>query len=150
MSRSRFALQGSCKITEKKPLIGSQPKSVTTLLSLSAVAYVAATGRGGRPPHASTLVRWITKGTRLRDGSRLRLRALRTPGGWRVAEDSLYEFYDALTRDRLGVDAHDDAGFSAAATAATPRRPSPVRRSAAEHRAASEKAAEFLRQLDPD
>src|SRR5690349_11197490 len=45
-------------------------------------------------------------------------RALRTPGGRRVAEDSLHESYGALTRDRLGVDAHDDAGSSAAATAA--------------------------------
>jgi hypothetical protein len=108
---------------------------------------VAATRRGGRPPHTSALTRWITKGTRLRDGCRLRLRALRTPGGWRVAEDSLHEFYGALTRDRLGVDARDDAGVSGDATATHPRRPSPGRRSAAERRAASERAAELLKAI---
>ena len=135
-------------MTEEKPLVGSQPKSVTTLMSLREAARVAATGRSGRPPHVSALVRWIKKGTSRRDGSRLHLRAIRTPGGWRVAEEWLQEFYDALTSDHLGVDAHDDAGISAAATATSSRRPSPGRRSASERRAASERAAEILRQLD--
>jgi hypothetical protein len=145
--RSGFALQGNREMTKETPSVGSQSKSVTILLTLRDAARVAATGRDGGPPHTSSLVRWITKGTRRRDGSRLRLRAVRAPGGWRTTESWVLEFYDALTRDRLGVDAHDD-GDDTFATATPPTRTaSPVPRSATERRAASERAAELLKQM---
>jgi hypothetical protein len=51
--------------------------------------------------HPSAVVRWIQKGTPLSTGSRLRLAAVRTPGGWRVKPEDLDQFLEALTADRL-------------------------------------------------
>ena len=51
--------------------------------------------------HPSAVVRWIQKGTPLSTGSRLRLAAIRTPGGWRVRREDLEQFLEALTADRL-------------------------------------------------
>jgi hypothetical protein len=51
--------------------------------------------------HPSAVVRWIQKGTPLSTGSRLRLAAVRTPGGWRVRPEDLEDFLEALTADRL-------------------------------------------------
>jgi hypothetical protein len=51
--------------------------------------------------HPSAVVRWIQKGTPLSTGSRLRLAAVRTPGGWRVRREDLEQFLEALTADRL-------------------------------------------------
>jgi hypothetical protein len=42
------------------------------------------------------------RGIALRDGSRLRLAATRTPGGWLVADEDLDHFLAALTADRTG------------------------------------------------
>jgi hypothetical protein len=51
--------------------------------------------------HPSAVVRWIQKGTPLSTGTRLRLAATRTPGGWRVRREDLEQFLEALTADRL-------------------------------------------------
>jgi hypothetical protein len=51
--------------------------------------------------HPSAVVRWIQKGTPLSTGTRLRLAATRTPGGWRVRREDLEHFLEALTADRL-------------------------------------------------
>jgi hypothetical protein len=51
--------------------------------------------------HPSAVVRWIQRGTPLSTGSRLRLAAVRTPGGWRVRREDLEQFLEALTADRL-------------------------------------------------
>jgi hypothetical protein len=51
--------------------------------------------------HPSAVVRWIQKGTPLSTGSRLRLAAVRTPGGWRVRPEDLEQFLEVLTADRL-------------------------------------------------
>jgi hypothetical protein len=56
----------------------------------------------GKPPHSCTLTRHILKGTRLKDGTVLKLRAKRTPGGWVVSREDIDEFIDRLTRDRCG------------------------------------------------
>lgn len=55
--------------------------------------------RLGNSPSAVT--RWIMKGASLRDGSRVRLEAIRTPGGWRVTQEALDAFFATLTEDRL-------------------------------------------------
>src|SRR5689334_20600797 len=102
-------------MTEEMPTAGM----LTRLMTLGQAARLAATGRGGKPPHVATVARWITKGVCLRDGTQLRLKALRTPGGWRVAERWVAEFFDALTRDRLGPDAPGDRDGAAAAAART-------------------------------
>jgi hypothetical protein len=55
----------------------------------------------GGPYHPATLSRWITTGAKLRTGSRLRLRATRTPAGWVTTADDVEDFFAALTADRL-------------------------------------------------
>jgi hypothetical protein len=65
--------------------------------------------------HPNSVNRWILKGTPLRDGSRLRLNATRTPGGWLVEQRDLDSFLALLTTDALGkpapidLKAHDAA-----------------------------------------
>ena len=59
----------------------------------------------GRPPHPSTLTRHILRGVRLNDGTTLKLRAKRTPGGWHVSREAVDEFIDRLTADRCGTPA---------------------------------------------
>src|SRR5262245_330663 len=50
----------------------------------------------------SAVVRWIQKGTLLADGTRLKLEAIATPGGWRVSREALDAFLEAVTADRAG------------------------------------------------
>jgi hypothetical protein len=66
------------------------------LLSVSKAGRLA-----GVSPSAAT--RWITDGVALRDGQRLKLKAIRLPGGYRTTEQWLDEFVAALTRDRTGA-----------------------------------------------
>jgi hypothetical protein len=52
--------------------------------------------------HPAIVTRWIMRGIVLHDGSRLRLAATRTPGGWLVADEDLDHFLARLTADRMG------------------------------------------------
>jgi hypothetical protein len=54
--------------------------------------------------HPSAPVRWIQDGIILTSGERLRLEAVRTPGGWRVRRDRLDRFLGVITEDRLRPD----------------------------------------------
>jgi hypothetical protein len=54
--------------------------------------------------HPSAPVRWIQDGALLSTGERLRLVALRTPGGWRVRREDLDRFLETVTADRLRPD----------------------------------------------
>jgi hypothetical protein len=59
--------------------------------------------------HPSAPVRWMRRGTVLSDGTRLFLRFVRLPGGYRVKPEWLDEFLAALTADRhRGTDAPGD------------------------------------------
>jgi hypothetical protein len=58
--------------------------------------------RNGRPVHPSTIIRWITKGARLQDGSILKLRAKRFPGSWAVSDADFDDFIATLTADKCG------------------------------------------------
>ncbi len=58
--------------------------------------------RGDRPVHIATVIRYVTTGVALSDGSRLKLRAVRFPGGWRSTWPWVQEFIDRLTADRTG------------------------------------------------
>jgi hypothetical protein len=49
----------------------------------------------------STVIRWITRGALLSSGERLRLKALRAPGGWQVAMEWVDDFLETLTADRM-------------------------------------------------
>jgi hypothetical protein len=66
-----------------------------------AVRYVPS-GRDGRTISPAALVRWIKEGSKLRDGSRLKLKATRMPGGWLTSQAWVREFLDALTADKNG------------------------------------------------
>jgi hypothetical protein len=68
--------------------------------------------------HPNSVNRWILKGAALRDGSRHRLVALRTPGGWLVEQRDLDSFLDRLTSDALGNPAPVDSRAHDAASAA--------------------------------
>ena len=57
--------------------------------------------RKGVSPSAVT--RWILTGAALRNGSRLKLKAIRLPGGFRTTQPWLDEFVETLTRDRTGA-----------------------------------------------
>jgi hypothetical protein len=59
--------------------------------------------------HPASITRWILKGAALRDGSRHRLVALRTPGGWLVEQRDLDSFLALLTTDALGKPAPVDS-----------------------------------------
>jgi hypothetical protein len=74
------------------PLIGRPPAEVARNLG---------PGRNGRPIHPSSVIRWIVDSVRLSNGARLRLRASRLPGGWRINDDDLRDFVAAVTADRL-------------------------------------------------
>jgi hypothetical protein len=52
----------------------------------------------------SAPIRWIQKGALLNDRSRLRLQAVRTPGGWRIRRDWLDDFLEAIADDRRRPD----------------------------------------------
>jgi hypothetical protein len=58
--------------------------------------------RPGVSVSPTTVTRWVVVGVRLRDGSRLKLPAVRYPGGWRIAEDDFEQFIARLTADRTG------------------------------------------------
>jgi hypothetical protein len=68
----------------------------------------------GISTHPATLCRWITHGVRLCDGSRLKLPAVKSPGGWLVTPEDLDTFLDALTKDRLGEPAPTPPSATAA------------------------------------
>jgi hypothetical protein len=76
----------------------------TEYLSLRQAAERTPPTKGDKPVHPSTVGKWVTRGVRLRDGSRLRLAAIRYPGGWKLTADSLAAFLDRLTADSLGED----------------------------------------------
>jgi hypothetical protein len=59
------------------------------------------TSRPGGSPHIASAIRWCTKGVRARDGSRIRLQAIKMPGGWLSRDAWMNEFFDALTADRV-------------------------------------------------
>src|SRR4051794_19491 len=51
----------------------------------------------------AAVTRWIINGAKLRDGTRLKLKAIRLPGGFRTTQLWLDEFVEVLTRDRTGA-----------------------------------------------
>ena len=72
------------------------------LLTPAQVGHRCPPNRPGVTVGPTTVSRWITSGVRLRDGSRLRLRAIRFPGGWRIAEDDFEKPVARLTTDPNG------------------------------------------------
>jgi len=82
------------------------------LISVKAAAEIAGVSN-------SAISRWIIDAARLRDGSRLKLRAVRMPAGFRTSETWISEFVDALTRDRTGASVKSEAAEHSARRAAS-------------------------------
>lgn len=78
-------------------------ESIAIYQNLVQITKKLPASRGGRPVHVATVTRWILEGARLRDGTRLRLRATRLPGRWVVEKVAVDEFLAALTADRSGT-----------------------------------------------
>jgi hypothetical protein len=119
--------------------------AIDTLLELDLKAAARLIpGRNNKPTSITTIWRWIANGVKLRNGSRLRLQAIRYPGGWRTRREWIDEFLDALTNDRIGQD-QDDIGQARDEPdrrATIPHRHrTPAQRRAAASRAAAELAA---------
>jgi hypothetical protein len=91
-------------------------------IPLAAACKLVPPGRNGVKTHISTLIRWITVGSRSPSGERVRLEACRVGGRWLTSAAALQRFAAALT-PRLGDDL--------AAAAPAPRTPT-QRRAAAE------------------
>jgi hypothetical protein len=62
------------------------------VVTLVEAARLVPPGRGGRPTHLSTLLRWITRGVR-----GVRLEAVRLGGRWVTSKEALQRFADRLT-----------------------------------------------------
>jgi hypothetical protein len=63
------------------------------------------TGRRGVGVHPATLTRWILRGVALRDGSRVRLRAVRVGQKWATRHEWVEEFIAATTAATIPADA---------------------------------------------
>jgi hypothetical protein len=57
--------------------------------------------RGGRRPHPSTALRWVTVGQPTPDGNRVRLRAVRIGGRWFSTDVWFAEWVEVLTRAHI-------------------------------------------------
>jgi hypothetical protein len=71
--------------------------SSETLLSLSQAARRLPPCRADRPVNPATIWRWIAKGARRPDGTRITLEAVRLGGRWLTSAEALARFAAALT-----------------------------------------------------
>jgi Protein of unknown function (DUF1580) len=65
--------------------------------TLAAAARLVPPARGGECTHFSTILRWILKGAKAPDGSRVRLEAIRLGGRWFTSREALQRFAEKLT-----------------------------------------------------
>jgi hypothetical protein len=67
------------------------------LLSLAEAAQRLPRGRGGRPTHFSTILRWILTGVRGPADEKVKLEAIRLGDRWLTSAEALQRFAEALT-----------------------------------------------------
>ena len=96
------------------------------LVSVSQIAKQVPGSRGSESQHPATITRWIVKGIKLRDGSRLRLKADRYGSRWMIKPSDFAQFLRDTTESFLPSDAASPA----------PRSPAKVRRAAEQAEAA--------------
>jgi hypothetical protein len=77
-------------------MVGTDQKTDACPETYLTPAYIARTLGN----HPSAAVRWMRRGALLSDGSRLFLRYVALPGGYRVKQEWLDEFLETLTADR--------------------------------------------------
>ncbi len=105
-------------------------ESLEDLKSFQQITKLVPPARNGKPPHVATLGRWRDPGVLARDGSRIRLRCVRLPSGWRTTIEWVNQFLAALTADR------DDQG--------NPTPPAPLSQTPARRRREIERATREL------
>jgi hypothetical protein len=82
---------------------------MTQHLSVRKTAAKIASTKTNNSVHPSTINKWITRGVKLPDGSNLKLRAVKYPGGWKIREEDIQVFLDAYTAAALGEDPSEPA-----------------------------------------
>ena len=82
------------------------------VVTLVEAARLVPPGRGGRPTHLSTLLRWINPGVR-----GVRLEAARLGGRWVTSREALQRFADRLTAAQAGPPSPVSAGRACAQAA---------------------------------
>jgi hypothetical protein len=70
-----------------------------TSLRLNEAARLVGNGRGGKPTHISTVLRWILKGVKAPSGEIVRLEGLRVGSRWVTTREALQRFATRLTPD---------------------------------------------------
>jgi hypothetical protein len=71
--------------------------TLETTISLAAAGRLVPPARRGRRTHLSTLLRWVSRGTRAPSGQRVRLEAVRLGNRWVTSREALQRFAAALT-----------------------------------------------------
>ena len=74
-----------------------------TKIPLAVAASETPPARSGKRTHLSTILRWIRRGAKAPDGSRVRLEGLRLGSRWFTSREALQRFAERLT-PRLGGD----------------------------------------------
>lgn len=82
--------------------MSSETTLATEFMTPSAAARSISSRYIGKKTNPSTITRWICRGVGLTNGGRLKLKAIRQPGGWLIKKAWVEEFFDVLTRDRTG------------------------------------------------
>lgn len=73
------------------------PILAETALTLSQACRLLPGTRGCEHPDPATLTRWILNGIRVTSGCRVKLEAVKLPGGWRTSREAVSRFLAALT-----------------------------------------------------
>jgi hypothetical protein len=71
-------------------------------IPLGEAARIYGTSRGGRPTHVSTVLRHITRGTRLPSGEIIYLEGARLGGRWVTTREAVQRYIERLTEAALG------------------------------------------------
>jgi hypothetical protein len=64
------------------------------VMRVGQVAAKVKSTKNDRTIHSTTVLKWIKRGVRLPDGTTLKLRATKRPGGWMIAPADLGEFLE--------------------------------------------------------
>jgi hypothetical protein len=83
------------RITEKSRTALADPPSGESYLTPAQAGRVAP--HTGRPYSPGTVIRWIVRGARARNGARIKLQAVKTPRGWLTSSGWVYDFFSALS-----------------------------------------------------
>jgi hypothetical protein len=84
-----------------EPKLATETDSTSDYLTPSQAARIIP--NAGRHPSPAAVVRWISKGAKSRNGSRIKLQAIRRPKEWLTTRAWISDFLIALTKDRTGV-----------------------------------------------